>query len=71
MIAVTTIASQQNRINRAAPTGVFWGLGHTLTIFVIGTAIVLFGLVIPARVVLRVEFCVGLNREECTLVHVS
>ena len=28
VIAVTTIVSQQNRINRAALTGVFWGLGH-------------------------------------------
>src|SRR5207237_8117801 len=42
VIAVTTIVSRQNKISRAAWTGVFWGVGHTLTIFVVGTAIILF-----------------------------
>jgi high-affinity nickel-transport protein len=38
VIAVTTIVSRQDRITRAALTGAFWGLAHTLTIFVIGRA---------------------------------
>jgi high-affinity nickel-transport protein len=37
-----------------------WGLGHTLTILAVGAAIILFGLAIPARVGLTMEFCVGL-----------
>jgi len=60
VIAVTTIVSQQNRLTRAALTGAFWGLGHSFTIFIIGTAIILFGLVIPVRVALSMELCVGL-----------
>jgi ABC-type nickel/cobalt efflux system permease component RcnA len=60
VIAVTTIVSRQNRISRAALTGVFWGIGHTLTIFIVGTAIILFGVVIPARIGLSMELSVGL-----------
>jgi high-affinity nickel-transport protein len=60
VIAVTTIVSRQNKISRAAWTGVFWGVGHTLTIFVVGTAIILFGVVIPARLGLSMELSVAL-----------
>ena len=60
VIAVTTIVSRQNKISRAALTGIFWGVGHTLTIVVVGTAIILFGVVIPARVGLSMEFSVAL-----------
>jgi len=60
VIAVTTIVSRQNKISRAALTGIFWGVGHTLTILVVGAAIILFGLVIPARIGLSMEFSVAL-----------
>jgi len=60
VIAVTTIVSRQNKIGRAALTGAFWGVGHTLTILAVGSAIIVFGLVIPARVGLSMEFSVAL-----------
>lgn len=60
VIAVTTIVSKQNKIGRAALTGIFWGIGHTLTILAVGSAIILFGLVIPARIGLSMEFSVAL-----------
>lgn len=60
VIAVTTIVSRQNKISRAALTGIFWGVGHTLTILAVGAAIILFGLVIPARIGLSMELSVGL-----------
>lgn len=60
VIAVTTIVSRQRSIRHAAWIGVLWGLGHTLTIFVVGSAIILFGLVIPPRVGLTMELSVGL-----------
>ena len=60
VIAVTTIVSRHNRISRAALTGMFWGVGHTLTILVVGTAIILFGAVIPTRIGLSMEFSVAL-----------
>src|SRR5256884_9601856 len=60
VIAVTTIVSRQNKISRAALTGIFWGVGHTLTIVLVGTASILFGVVIPARMGLSMEFSVAL-----------
>jgi ABC-type nickel/cobalt efflux system permease component RcnA len=60
VIAVTTIVSRQRSIRHAALIGVLWGLGHTVTIFVVGSAIILFGLVIPPRVGLTMELSVGL-----------
>jgi ABC-type nickel/cobalt efflux system permease component RcnA len=60
VIAVTTIVSRQRNLLKAAMTGIFWGIGHTLTIFVIGTLIILFDVVIPARIGLSMELCVGL-----------
>lgn len=60
VIAVTTIVSRQRNLLRAALTGIFWGIGHTLTIFVVGTVIILFDVVIPPRVGLSMELSVGL-----------
>jgi ABC-type nickel/cobalt efflux system permease component RcnA len=59
VIAVSTIVSRQPKLSRAALIGGFWGLGHTLTIFVVGTAIILFNVSIPARLGLSMEFSVG------------
>lgn len=60
VIAVSTIVSQQRKVKSAASIGVLWGLGHTLTVFLVGGAIILFSLVIPPRVGLGMEFCVAL-----------
>ena len=59
VIAVTTIISRERRVSKAAWIGAFWGVGHTLTIFVVGAAIILFGLVIPPRLGLSMELAVG------------
>lgn len=59
VIAVTTIVSRERRISKSAWIGAFWGLGHTLTIFVVGAAIILFNLVIPPRLGLSMELAVG------------
>jgi len=60
VIAVSTIVSKQRNIRDAALIGTFWGLGHTLTIFVVGCLIILFGVVIPPRIGLSMEFSVAL-----------
>ncbi len=60
VIAVTTIVSRQRSIRQAALIGILWGLGHTITILLVGSAIILFGLVIPPRVGLTMELSVGL-----------
>ncbi|HEY4051886.1 MAG TPA: sulfite exporter TauE/SafE family protein [Acidobacteriaceae bacterium] len=60
VVAVSTIVSKQRSIRHAALIGMFWGLGHTLTIFVVGCLIILFGVVIPPRIGLSMEFSVAL-----------
>ncbi len=60
VIAVTTIVARHRKVGHAALIGAFWGLGHSLTILVVGGGIILFGWVIPARIGLSMEFSVGL-----------
>jgi hypothetical protein len=60
VIAVTTIVSNQRNRARAALIGAFWGVGHTVTIFVVGAGIILFNLVIPVRVGLSMELSVAI-----------
>ncbi|HXM03420.1 MAG TPA: hypothetical protein VN939_12500, partial [Chthoniobacterales bacterium] len=60
VVAVSTIVSRQQSIKSSATIGLLWGLGHTLTIFLVGSAIIIFGVVIPPRLGLSMEFCVAL-----------
>jgi hypothetical protein len=60
VIAVSTIVSRERSILKAGLIGVLWGVGHTLTILLVGAGIILFDLAIPARVGLTMEFSVGL-----------
>lgn len=60
VIAVTTIVTRERQVSKSAWIGAFWGIGHTLTIFVVGTGIILFDLVIPPRLGLSMELAVGL-----------
>lgn len=60
VIAVSTIVSRERSIPKAGLIGILWGCGHTLTIAIVGSAIILFGVVIPPRAGLTMEFSVGL-----------
>src|SRR5579864_6172770 len=60
VIAVSTIVSRERSVVKAGLIGILWGIGHTLTILVVGVGIILFGLAIPARLGLTMEFSVGL-----------
>jgi ABC-type nickel/cobalt efflux system permease component RcnA len=59
VVAVATIVSRQRNATSAAAIGAAWGLGHTLTILIVGGGIILFGWVIPGRVGLSLELAVG------------
>jgi high-affinity nickel-transport protein len=59
VVAVTTIVSRERTMWHAALIGILWGLGHTFTILVVGTAIILFKLTIPPRLGLSMELAVG------------
>jgi ABC-type nickel/cobalt efflux system permease component RcnA len=60
VIAVTTIVSRQQSVRHAALIGILWGIGHTITILAVGSAIILFGIEIPPRLGLSMELSVGL-----------
>lgn len=60
VIAVSTIVSRSRSLRAAAPVGIFWGVGHTTTVFLVGGAIIAFGLVVPPRLGLGMEFSVAL-----------
>ncbi len=59
VVAITTIVAKQPGIARAGLIGALWGLGHTFTIFVVGTIIILFQVTISPRVGLSMEFAVA------------
>jgi high-affinity nickel-transport protein len=60
VIAVSTIISRSPGTRTAALIGAVWGVGHTLTILIVGAGIILLGWVIPARVGLSLELSVGI-----------
>jgi high-affinity nickel-transport protein len=60
VIAVATIVSRQRSTSSAALIGSLWGIGHTVTIVLVGAVIILFDVVIPARLGLALEFSVAL-----------
>jgi hypothetical protein len=60
VVAVSTIVSRERSLPRAGWIGVLWGIGHTATILAVGAAIILFGLAIPPRLGLALEFSVAM-----------
>ena len=59
VIAVSTIVTRERKMSRAALIGAAWGVGHTLTILLVGSAIILFRVVLPTRLGLSMELAVG------------
>jgi len=60
VVAVTTIVSRERTMLHAVLIGALWGLGHTVTILGVGSAIILFNLTIPPRLGMSMELSVGL-----------
>lgn len=59
VVAVSTIVSRHRSMRGAAVIGALWGVGHTLTVLLVGGAIIFFQWVIPPRVGLSMELSVG------------
>ena len=59
VVAVTAIASDERSVARAMRIGAAWGLGHSATLFLVGGAIMLFGLTVPPRLGLAFEMLVA------------
>ncbi|HTO89683.1 MAG TPA: HupE/UreJ family protein [Candidatus Sulfotelmatobacter sp.] len=60
VVAVAAITARTRRWLPAAAIGAMWGLGHTLTLFVVGALIIAFNLTVPPRIGLAMEFAVAL-----------
>lgn len=60
VIAVSTIVSRTKRLWSASIVGIFWGIGHTLTLFIVGMLFIFMKQEIPHVVALSLEFAVGI-----------
>ena len=60
VVAVTTIVTRERSVSKAAGIGAVWGIGHTLTLLVVGGAIIVFKFAINARLGLSLELCVAI-----------
>lgn len=59
VIAVSTIASRTKKLWRSSLAGVFWGIGHTVTLFIVGIFLILMKIEIPDKWAMSLEFLVG------------
>ncbi|ARI78699.1 urease accessory protein UreH domain-containing protein [Halobacillus mangrovi] len=59
VIAVSTIATRTKRLWQSTMTGVFWGIGHTLTLFLLGMIVILMKEEIPESWAVSLEAVVG------------
>ncbi|HEX7214553.1 MAG TPA: hypothetical protein VF578_10100, partial [Methylomirabilota bacterium] len=56
VIAVATIVARTRRFSAGALVGAFWGLGHSVTITLVGILIVVFHVAFSPQVALWLEF---------------
>ena len=59
LVAVATIVSRERRFSAGALVGVFWGLGHMLTLGLAGVVLIAFGLRVPPRLETGFELAVA------------
>jgi high-affinity nickel-transport protein len=60
IVAVSTIACRERSVWRAAAVGALWGLGHSLTILVVGGVILAFKITLTPTIGLSLELTVAL-----------
>jgi len=57
--AVSSLATRSASPRECVKQGVFWGLGHTATLFIFGSAVLLLDRVLPERLASGLELAVG------------
>src|SRR5436305_7493230 len=60
LAAVSTLVTRERSGYKAALVGACWGVGHTLSLLVVGVALILLRAEMSARVSDTFEFCVAL-----------
>ncbi len=57
--AVATLTTSTNTLGSAIKQGAVWGMGHTITLFLFGSAVLLSNSIIPEDMAQALEFAVG------------
>ena len=57
---LSVVASNQKNIKNASMLGAIWGLGHTISLFIAGLAVLLLAVNIDQSISIRLEFGVGI-----------
>ncbi len=60
VVAVSAIVGRSRNIFGASIVGAFWGIGHTITLFLVGFLILALKIAIPGKVALAMEMGVGI-----------
>lgn len=58
--AVASLVTRSPSMRESIRLGSVWGLGHTLTLFIFGSAVLLLDQMIPEQIALILEFTVGI-----------
>jgi hypothetical protein len=59
LAAVSTVLAERPSLRASSAVGLWWGLGHTLTLMIVGSIVLAWGLRIPERFELLAESGVG------------
>ena len=57
--AVASLATRSHSVRETTRLGIAWGMGHTVTLFVIGSAVLLMDNLVPETVARSLELAVG------------
>jgi hypothetical protein len=57
--AVASLATQSRSVFQTMKQGIVWGFGHTVTLFLFGSVVLIIGVVIPERFAEALECAVG------------
>lgn len=60
LLAVNSLVTNRNKIKEAVKDGVYWGIGHTVTIFVVGILMIGFKVTVSQHIFSYLEASVGL-----------
>jgi ABC-type nickel/cobalt efflux system permease component RcnA len=60
IVAVSAIVSEHRNVFRSALVGGLWGLGHTVSLLIVGALVLVFRVAISTPVANWLEFCVAL-----------
>lgn len=58
--AVASLATSTNSLKSAIKHGAVWGMGHTITLFLFGSIVIMTDSVMPEKIALGLEFAVGI-----------